>query len=46
MVLDYTFLYKWIENTLGFIDDDNNSEDALFSMGMNVGLGFTTAMYA
>ena len=46
MVLDYTFIYKWIENAKGFIDDDKNTEDALFSMGMNIGIGFTSALYA
>ena len=46
MVLHYIFLYKWIDNTKSFIDDDKNNEDVLFSMGMNLGIGFTTTMYA
>ena len=46
MIVDYTYLWKWIENAKGFIDDDKNTEDALFFMGMNLGIGFTTTMYA
>ena len=46
MAFHYTFLFKWIENAKGFIDDDKNTEDVLFSMGVNLGIGFTTSIYA
>ena len=46
MVFHYTFLFKWFENVKDFIYDDKNTEDVLFSMGVNLGIGFTTNIYA
>ena len=46
MAFHYPFLYKWIENTKGFIDDDNKTEDVLFSIGINLGIGVTSTIHA